>query len=171
MDVIVRLAECGLIHGDFNEFNLLIGDDDYDDEEEAEDEETPGDDIGSDNDASDDEEEEEEDGKLWVIDLPQMVSMSHINAKWLDLHLSHNFFKISCSNFQVCHCLTWFWRKWFTFFKIFEQVFWTRCGVHSFILQEEIQLRVWLSTSLWRDCVSFILIGLKLEPVVVNWQC
>lgn len=88
MDVIIRLAECGLIHGDFNEFNLLIGDDDcdYDDdeEEEAEQDGTPRDDNGNDNDAADDGEEEEEDGKLWVIDLPQMVSTSHVNAKWLD---------------------------------------------------------------------------------------
>ena len=27
MDLIVRLANHGLIHGDFNEFNLMIGDD------------------------------------------------------------------------------------------------------------------------------------------------
>lgn len=101
MDVIIRLAECGLIHGDFNEFNLLIGDDDcdYDDdeEEEAEEDGTPGDDDGNDNDASDDgEEEEEEDGKLWVIDLPQMVSTSHINAKWYferDVECIVSFFK------------------------------------------------------------------------------
>jgi RIO kinase 2 len=27
MDLIVRLANCGLIHGDFNEFNLMVNDD------------------------------------------------------------------------------------------------------------------------------------------------
>jgi len=28
MDLIVRLAQYGLIHGDFNEFNIMITDDD-----------------------------------------------------------------------------------------------------------------------------------------------
>jgi RIO kinase 2 len=28
MDLIVRLARSGLIHGDFNEFNLMVSDDD-----------------------------------------------------------------------------------------------------------------------------------------------
>jgi RIO kinase 2 len=27
MDLIIRLAEHGLVHGDFNEFNLMIDDD------------------------------------------------------------------------------------------------------------------------------------------------
>lgn len=27
MNLIVRLANCGIIHGDFNEFNLMIDDD------------------------------------------------------------------------------------------------------------------------------------------------
>jgi RIO kinase 2 len=27
MDLVVRLANCGLIHGDFNEFNLMVNDD------------------------------------------------------------------------------------------------------------------------------------------------
>ncbi len=48
MDLIVRLAENGLIHGDFNEFNILI---------------TPDEDIV-------------------LIDFPQMVSVSHSNAKF-----------------------------------------------------------------------------------------
>jgi RIO kinase 2 len=26
MDLIVRLANCGVIHGDFNEFNLMVDD-------------------------------------------------------------------------------------------------------------------------------------------------
>ncbi|KAL8443887.1 hypothetical protein Emed_006547 [Eimeria media] len=47
MKMIVRLAHCGLIHGDFNEFNLMIG----------------------------------EDRKITMIDLPQMVSIYHPNAK------------------------------------------------------------------------------------------
>jgi RIO kinase 2 len=48
MDLLIRLAEHGLIHGDFNEFNLLV-----DDEE-----------------------------NVTVIDFPQMVSTSHINAEY-----------------------------------------------------------------------------------------
>ncbi|PSN61914.1 RIO1-domain-containing protein [Corynespora cassiicola Philippines] len=54
--LIVRLAQLGLIHGDFNEFNILI------------------------------EEKEEADGKITliptVIDFPQMVSISHPNAEY-----------------------------------------------------------------------------------------
>lgn len=49
MDLIHRLAACGLVHCDFNEFNLLI------DEEE----------------------------RLTLIDFPQMVSVSHANAREL----------------------------------------------------------------------------------------
>eukprot|EP00877_Chromochloris_zofingiensis_P006501 jgi/Chrzof1/2103/Cz11g02250.t1 len=49
MDLIYRLAAKGLIHCDFNEFNLLI----------------------------------DEDDELTLIDFPQMVSISHANAKEL----------------------------------------------------------------------------------------
>lgn len=49
MDVIVRFAQAGLIHGDFNEFNILI---------------------------------RRETGEPVVIDFPQMVSTSHVNAEW-----------------------------------------------------------------------------------------
>jgi len=49
MDVIVRFAHAGLIHGDFNEFNILILRDS---------------------------------GEPIVIDFPQMVSTSHVNAEW-----------------------------------------------------------------------------------------
>ncbi|XP_059825434.1 serine/threonine-protein kinase RIO2 [Hypanus sabinus] len=48
MDLIVKLANHGLIHGDFNEFNLMLDDDDH----------------------------------VTMIDFPQMVSTSHINAEW-----------------------------------------------------------------------------------------
>ena len=48
MDLIVRFARAGLIHGDFNEFNILI---------------------------------RRETGEPVVIDFPQMVSTSHINAE------------------------------------------------------------------------------------------
>ncbi|CAI5744550.1 unnamed protein product [Peronospora destructor] len=46
MSILVRLAEYGLIHCDFNEFNIMIGDD----------------------------------GKITMIDFPQMISTSHPNA-------------------------------------------------------------------------------------------
>ena len=49
MDLIVRFAHAGLIHGDFNEFNILI---------------------------------QRDNGEPVVIDFPQMVSTSHVNAEW-----------------------------------------------------------------------------------------
>lgn len=48
MSIIVRLASYGLIHSDFNEFNLMISDD----------------------------------GRVTMIDFPQMVSISHLNAEY-----------------------------------------------------------------------------------------
>ncbi|XP_032873249.1 serine/threonine-protein kinase RIO2 [Amblyraja radiata] len=48
MELIVKLANHGLIHGDFNEFNLMLNDDD----------------------------------RVTMIDFPQMVSTSHLNAEW-----------------------------------------------------------------------------------------
>lgn len=48
METIVRLAEHGVIHSDFNEFNLLLDAKDH----------------------------------ITLIDFPQMVSISHINAQW-----------------------------------------------------------------------------------------
>lgn len=47
MNLIVRLGNCGVIHGDFNEFNIMISDD----------------------------------ARPILIDFPQMVSTSHVNAK------------------------------------------------------------------------------------------
>jgi RIO kinase 2 len=47
MSMIVKLAQYGLIHGDFNEFNILI----------------------------------KSDGSPVLIDFPQMVSTSHMNAE------------------------------------------------------------------------------------------
>lgn len=46
MSIVVRLAEYGLVHCDFNEFNIMIG----------------------------------ENGKITMIDFPQMISTSHPNA-------------------------------------------------------------------------------------------
>ena len=50
MELIVQLGGYGLIHCDFNEFNIMISDA----------------------------------GKITIIDFPQMVSISHINAQWYD---------------------------------------------------------------------------------------
>ncbi|ESN95175.1 hypothetical protein HELRODRAFT_87132, partial [Helobdella robusta] len=57
MDLIVQFAHLGLIHGDFNEFNLLL------------DEDGDGDLFYYD------------DWKLYVFDLPQVVSVRHENAE------------------------------------------------------------------------------------------
>lgn len=54
MELIVRLARSGLIHGDFNEFNILIRNE--------------GDEEGN-------------NIEPVLIDFPQMVSTSHANAE------------------------------------------------------------------------------------------
>lgn len=61
MFIVVRLAEYGLVHCDFNEFNIMVGDD----------------------------------GKITMIDFPQMISTSHPNAAELfdrDVHGLVKFF-------------------------------------------------------------------------------
>ena len=55
MDLIVRLARAGLIHGDFNEFNILLRENDPD--------------------------SDEPDPEPILIDFPQMVSTDHENAE------------------------------------------------------------------------------------------
>ncbi|KAL2853691.1 Rio2, N-terminal-domain-containing protein [Aspergillus pseudodeflectus] len=67
MDIIMQLARYGLIHGDFNEFNILI--------KEEEDPEAKG--KGREGD------EDNENLKLTpvIIDFPQMVSIDHVNAE------------------------------------------------------------------------------------------
>lgn len=57
MDLIVRLARAGLIHGDFNEFNILV----KEDRKEGE--------------------EGEVNAVPILIDFPQMVSTDHENAE------------------------------------------------------------------------------------------
>jgi len=52
-----RLAQHGLVHGDLNEFNILVSDEAIE----------PG--------------EEVRDYRLWMIDFPQMISVSHENAE------------------------------------------------------------------------------------------
>ncbi|CAF3705079.1 unnamed protein product [Rotaria sp. Silwood1] len=62
MSIIVRLASYGLIHSDFNEFNLIINDN----------------------------------GRITMIDFPQMVSISHINAEYYfdrDVQCIRDFFR------------------------------------------------------------------------------
>lgn len=70
MDMILRLARFGLIHGDFNEFNILI--------KEEEDPSAKGKGKANEN--------EEDDTELLrlvpvLIDFPQMVSVDHPNAE------------------------------------------------------------------------------------------
>ena len=57
MEVILRLARHGLIHGDFNEFNIMVQ------EEENEGEELPR-------------------VIPWIIDFPQTISIDHANAEF-----------------------------------------------------------------------------------------
>ncbi|XP_054253355.1 serine/threonine-protein kinase RIO2 [Indicator indicator] len=62
MDLIVKLASHGLIHGDFNEFNLILDNED----------------------------------RVTMIDFPQMISTSHVNAEWYfdrDVNCIKEFFK------------------------------------------------------------------------------
>lgn len=62
MNLIVHLASYGLIHSDFNEFNLILSDSD----------------------------------KLTLIDFPQMVSTSHLNAEYYfdrDVQCMRDFFR------------------------------------------------------------------------------
>ena len=71
MDMIMRLAGVGLIHGDFNEFNILI----KEDEHPVESKHSSG--IGADGNVMD------RTLKLtpYLIDFPQMVSIDHGNAE------------------------------------------------------------------------------------------
>ena len=113
MEVILRLARFGLIHGDFNEFNIMVRDeDDEEEEEEEKEEEGEGEDQAekakqeneneNGTEADDDEEEEDTDVKATarikpvVIDFPQMVSIDHANAEMYfdrDVNCIKTFFK------------------------------------------------------------------------------
>ncbi|CAF1497770.1 unnamed protein product [Adineta steineri] len=62
MSIIIRLASYGLIHSDFNEFNLMVSDS----------------------------------GLITMIDFPQMVSTSHLNAEYYfdrDVQCIRDFFR------------------------------------------------------------------------------
>lgn len=92
MDLIVRLARSGLIHGDFNEFNILIRDHrseaekDRDEENQEEKEERisrEGGDFPVVVSEEEMTEERKEKGVLEpvLIDFPQMVSTDHADAE------------------------------------------------------------------------------------------
>lgn len=75
MEMILRLARLGLIHGDFNEFNILIK------EEKEEEREVPAADR---TDAEQHQEQQQQNPPIKLvpilIDFPQMVSIDHPNA-------------------------------------------------------------------------------------------
>ena len=98
MQLIVKFACHGLIHCDFNEFNILVSDSE----------------------------------EVTIIDFPQMVSTSHMNAEM----------------YAQCYWL----------FKVFR----SRCSVHTHLLVEEIQVLLWCfpkifwgCTRVWLGCWSF----------------
>ncbi|GAA5849149.1 hypothetical protein JCM8547_006462 [Rhodosporidiobolus lusitaniae] len=98
MDLIVRLARSGLIHGDFNEFNLLIvdhrtslekdRDDETPDEREARVEREGGDfpvKVELEGEEYEERKRREREGTLLepvLIDFPQMVSVDHTDAEY-----------------------------------------------------------------------------------------
>lgn len=89
MDLIVRLARVGLIHGDFNEFNLLIREEVVGGRNESdavvdEDSETQPDPKAKLQHNSTKEEQESGHVKLIpiLIDFPQMLSTTHVNAEY-----------------------------------------------------------------------------------------
>lgn len=89
MALIVRLAGVGLIHGDFNEFNVMV-EEEHDDERHEEEEEAympplTGAEAEAAAAAEEEKEEEEETTERItlrpiLIDFPQMLSVSHPNA-------------------------------------------------------------------------------------------
>ena len=96
IEIIIRLAGVGLIHGDFNEFNIMVRDEDMVDDEEA----------TATTDSKTEREEAQEEGdtdakatariKPVVIDFPQMVSIDHANAEMYfdrDVNCIKAFFK------------------------------------------------------------------------------
>ena len=74
IEMTLRLAERGVIHGDFNEFNILV--------ESIKD--------------SDSERKQRQQFKAWLIDLPQITSTSHPNAQFFftrDINCIISFFQ------------------------------------------------------------------------------
>lgn len=81
MDLILRLAKHGLIHGDFNEFNILIKEERRDDAKDGGEVKGGDADTNADADAGADTEANAIALTPIVIDFPQMVSMDHTNAE------------------------------------------------------------------------------------------
>jgi RIO kinase 2 len=91
MDLIVRLAHSGLIHGDFNEFNILVRDHRSDAEKDRDEENEEERDARIAKEGGDFPVElSEEDMKIRkekgllepiLIDFPQMVSIDHADAE------------------------------------------------------------------------------------------
>ena len=81
MDMILRLARFGLIHGDFNEFNILIKEEEEEEEEEEETQDIKGKAPENGNTATDKEETINIRLVPVLIDFPQMVSIDHENAE------------------------------------------------------------------------------------------
>lgn len=81
MDLILRLAKHGLIHGDFNEFNILIKEERRDDAKDGGEVKGGDADTNADADAGADTEANAIALTPIVIDFPQMVSMGHTNAE------------------------------------------------------------------------------------------
>ena len=93
IEVILRLASFGLIHGDFNEFNILIRENEAPKarkttEKEANDDDVPKEQRTEESKAQGDERSKEPETKssevkltLVIIDFPQMVSIDHTNAE------------------------------------------------------------------------------------------
>ncbi|GAW10724.1 hypothetical protein ANO14919_000590 [Xylariales sp. No.14919] len=87
--LILRLAKHGLIHGDFNEFNILLKEEPIESESDSEEPKPPskkGKEIERpSSDPSPDDAEAAPENKVKVtpvlIDFPQMVSMDHVNAE------------------------------------------------------------------------------------------
>ena len=72
-NLLIRLTHYGLIHGDFNEFNIMVGVGKHGSMY-----------CGDNSEVNDDSDEiaEDLDGKVWIIDFPQMISTSHPNAEY-----------------------------------------------------------------------------------------
>ena len=68
MHLVVRLAEHGLIHGDFNEFNLLVKETFIDNPHSLMDQNYPA-------------SEDPRQSPIIIIDFPQMISVQHQNAQ------------------------------------------------------------------------------------------
>ena len=93
IDVILRLASFGLIHGDFNEFNILIKENEAPKERKTTKKEANDDDVPKEHGTEESKPEGDEQSKepetkssevkltTVIIDFPQMVSIDHTNAE------------------------------------------------------------------------------------------